>query len=196
MTGLRQDFLMHKSWFGFSTETDNILPKDLKEFSLMLTNGILGLRVGPQTWACCQNHNAHDSFSCRPRIQNRGFWIKTNIFLSFLPLLLIIKISLLEGSSYNAHLSLRKAFGEAFCEQRHWTTLLPRSRKCYLGLCIPTMLTVALPQMANKVNAHSFWPNCRALQSLQWLQNVSNPIPTAPGSEIAIFRTRAEHFTC
>lgn len=23
-----------------------------------------------------------------------------------------------------------------------------------------------------------------------------NPIPTAPGAEIAIFQTRAEHFTC
>jgi len=66
---------------------NNILLKDLKEFSLLFTNGILGLKLGPQPWACCQNQNERDSSRCTPRIQSSAFKIKSNVALSFLPLL-------------------------------------------------------------------------------------------------------------
>lgn len=66
-------------------EMDNILPKDLKEFSLLLTNGILGLKLGPQPWACCQNQSERDSFSCTPRIQKPGFKIKKQYIFKLPP---------------------------------------------------------------------------------------------------------------
>lgn len=152
--------------------------------------GFEGLKLGLQAQARCQNQNA----AVHPEFKLQVLKLKS---LKLPPNLSILKISLFKRAAVTLTSGSGKVLGRTVVFWRKaLNNSIARDHRCCPVQHIPATLAVGPAQMDNRDNAHNSRPNCRALHRLQWLQNVSNPIPTAPGSEIAIFQTRAEHFTC
>lgn len=88
--------------------------------------------------------------------------------LGFFPLLLFLKINLYKTATLTLTSYQEKGFVQDCCIPGYdiWTTLFPGTTDVTPALRIPATPAANLSQMANKVNVHGSWPNCRALQRL------------------------------